>query len=108
VVVKGRRYLLLHGHGIYGVAGIPYYGAERRVGKEAIKRMVKKIGAFDRMVMGHFHAPLAHPTFWIGGSAQGTDAYDHSCGRYSEPCQSAWMVHPDKGEYDRTDFRLER
>jgi hypothetical protein len=106
VEVKGREYLILHGHQIRGWAGIPYYGFDRKVGKESAKRMLKKIARFDRMITGHFHAPLQHPLYWIGGSPQGTDAYDHSQGRHAEPQQSAWFVHPKHGEFDRTEWVL--
>ena len=106
IEVKGRRYLITHGHNVKGWAGFPYYGIERKAGREAIKRMMKNIGKFDKIVLGHWHAPLAHPWYWIGASAQGTDAYDHQNGRYAEPAQSLWFVHPEHGEFDRTDFQL--
>ena len=106
VNVKGRDYLILHGHQIRGWAGIPFYGFDRKVGKEAAKRMLKKIARFDRMITGHYHAPLQHPLYWIGGSPQGTDAFDHSQGRHAEPIQSAWFVHTKHGEFDRTDWVL--
>lgn len=106
VEVKGRRYLLTHGHSVRGWAGFPYYGIQRKTGLEAIKRMRRDIARFDRIIMGHWHAPLRHPWYWIGGSASGTDAYDHANGRESEPLQSAWFVHPKRGEFDATDWRL--
>lgn len=106
--VKGRSYLVLHGHQIRGWAGLPWYGMQRKVGKEAAKRMRRNLGKFDRMVLGHWHTPLQHPWYWIGGSPQGTDAYDHSQGRESGPVQSTWMVHPKHGEFDRTDWALDK
>lgn len=106
VEVGGRHYLLSHGHKVQGWAGFPYYGLERRAHREAMKRMVTGIGKFDRVVIGHWHAPLCHPYYWIGGSLSGTDAYDHSAGRHAAPSQAAWMVHPRHGEFDRTDFDL--
>lgn len=106
VSVKGRKYLICHGHQVRGWAGFPYYGLQRKVGKEAMKRMRKNLGKFDRIVLGHYHAPLQHPHYWIGGSASGTDAYDHSEGREADPVQSAWFVHPKHGEFDRTDWLL--
>lgn len=106
IEVKGRRYLITHGHNVKGWAGFPYYGIERKAGREAIKRMMKNIGKFDKIILGHWHAPLAHPWYWIGASAQGTDAYDHQNGRFAEPAQSLWFVHPEHGEFDRTDFQL--
>ena len=108
VDVAGRRYLLMHGDRVRGWAGFPYYGIERKAGREAIKRMIRGIGKFDKIIMGHWHAPLTHPWFWIGGSASGTSAYDHSEGREAIPTQCAWFVHPKHGEFDRTDWRLRR
>ena len=107
VSVKGRRYLLCHGHGIQGWMGIPYYSIDRKVGKEAVKRMHAPTTAqFDLIVMGHYHTPMAAPLYWIGPSVSGTDAYDHKNGRFGNPAQVAWMVHPKNGEFDRTVFNL--
>ncbi len=120
VKVGGRQYLLCHGHKVRGWAGFPYYGIERKVGREAVKRMrnVLKEAEFDvrkainvlfhRVVMGHWHAPLTHPWYWIGGSASGTTAYDHGEGRESDPIQCSWLVHPRHGEFDRTDWLLRK
>lgn len=105
--VAGRRYLCCHGHGVMGWAGFPYYGIERKVSREALKRMNgPDVTKFHKVLLGHWHAPLAHPWYWIGGSVSGTDALDHKQGRHSPPSQAAWMVHPRHGEFDRTDFWL--
>lgn len=106
VTVKGRRYLIMHGHQVQGWMGFPYYGIERKAGKEAVKRMRNRREGWDRIIMGHWHTSLTHPWFWIGASASGTDAYDHAAGRESDPGQSTWLVHPDHGEFDRTDWIL--
>ncbi len=106
IEVKNRDYLILHGHQIRGWAGVPWYGFDRKVGKEATKRMVQKIARFDRMITGHFHAALQHPMYWVGGSPQGTNAHDHSNGRHAPPAQVAWFVHPKHGEFDRTEWIL--
>lgn len=108
VQVDTRRYLLAHGHQIRGWMGFPYYGFERHVAKEALKRMnAPDLKKFHRVICGHYHAPIVHPWYWIGGSVSGTDAYDHSCGRYCGPKQTAWMVHPVHGEFDWTAFDLD-
>jgi len=107
VNVIGRRYLLTHGHAIRSWMGVPYYGIEKKAGKEAMRRMVVKMGGFDRIVMGHYHAPLTHPWFWIGGAVSGTDALDFTQGRHAGPTQALWFVHPKWGEFDRTNFQLE-
>jgi hypothetical protein len=107
VDVKGHRFLIMHGNGIQGWGGIPYYGIERRTAKEAVKRMnLADEYKFSKIVLGHFHAPLNHPYFLIGGSVSGTEAYDHSEGRHSPPMQTAWLVHPKYGETDWSRFYL--
>jgi hypothetical protein len=114
VHVSTRQYLICHGHGIMGWMGYPYYSIERKVGKESMARMqiimndnlrAKEIG-FHKYIFGHWHSPFNHTLYSCCGSVSGTDAYDHKSGRYSDPSQSAWMVHPKHGEFDRTDFNL--
>jgi hypothetical protein len=106
IQVLNRKYLISHGHKVRGWAGFPWYGIERKMGREAVKRMLDKKNMFDKIVGGHFHTPLAHPWFWLGGSVSGTSTYDHQEGRYAPPSQPAWLVHPKWGEFDRTDFDL--
>lgn len=107
VNVANRKYLLIHGHSVQGWMGIPYYGIERKAGREAMTRLNgPDENRFHRIVQGHFHAPLTHPYFWINGSASGTDAHDHKQGRRSIPIQCGWMVHPKRGEFNRTEFTL--
>ena len=107
VNVCGRRYLLCHGHDVMGWAGFPYYGIERKAAREALKRMnAPDVTKFDKIIMGHWHAPLQHPHYWIGGSVSGTDAYDHKSGRHAEPQQVSWFVHPKWGEFDVTAWKL--
>lgn len=107
VVVAGRSYLLTHGHDVMGWAGFPYYGIERKVAREALARMWEPdYNKFHKVIMGHWHAPLAHPYYWINGSVSGTDAYDRKQGRKSLPTQCAWIVHPKRGEFNRTEFLL--
>jgi hypothetical protein len=112
--VNERLYLITHGHTIRGWMGVPWYGVERKVGKEALARMqiimqefdrAKEIG-FHKYVFGHFHTPIDTPLYSCGASLQGTDAYDHQAGRYANPGQSAWLVHPKHGEFNRINFNL--
>jgi hypothetical protein len=114
IQVENRNYLIKHGHGIKAWMGIPFYGIERSIARESTARQniimddiqrAKDIG-FHKIVMGHFHTPMDHWLYSIGGSVQGTDAYDHSAGRYSPPTQSAWLVHPKYGEFNRINFNL--
>lgn len=116
VSISTRNYLITHGHGIKAWMGIPWYGIERRTAREATARQsiimddvmkAKDIG-FNKIVHGHFHVPFDTPLFCCGGSVSGTDAYDHQSGRHAEPSQSAWMIHPKWGEFNRTNFQLKR
>jgi len=111
--VMGTKYLVMHGHQIQGWAGNPYYGFDRKVGKEAHKRMgiiekYREMVRFDKMLTGHFHVPANMPEWMVGGSLSGTDAYDHKFGRYSLPMQTGWFVHPEHGEFDWTRFTLNK
>jgi hypothetical protein len=118
VHVGSRQYLLSHGHGIRGWMGIPWYSVERKQNREAKARMqlimeatnnelnmMRQVG-FHKFVFGHFHYPINTPHYSCSGSTQGTDAYDHQNGRHADPSQSAWLIHPTLGEFDRIDFNL--
>jgi hypothetical protein len=116
ISVSHLNYLITHGHGIKAWMGIPWYGIERRVARESTARqslimqdieLAKKIG-FNKVIHGHFHTPFNSQMYTCGGSVSGTDAYDHSAGRHADPSQSAWMIHPKWGEFNRTDFQLKR
>ena len=50
--------------------------------------------------------PIDTPLYSCGASLQVTDAYDHQAGRYANPGQSAWLVHPKHGEFNRINFNL--
>lgn len=101
-----ERYLAFHGHQIRGWAGKPYYGFDRRVAMEAVKRMGVPESAFTKLLFGHFHHAFNGDYWMMGGSVSGTDAYDHSCGRHSRPHQTSWFVHPAHGEFDWTRWWL--
>jgi len=114
ICVNERQYLTCHGHNVRGWMGVPWYGIERKVGKEAQARLqlimqeverAKEIG-FHRYIFGHFHTPIFVSLYIGGASLQGTDAYDHQAGRYSGPAQGAWFVHPKNGEFDYISFDL--
>ena len=114
VDVNARKYLICHGHNVRGWMGVPWYGIERKVGKEAQARLqliMKEVErahdiGFHKYIFGHFHTPFDSPLYSCGGSLSGTDAYDHQAGRYGDPVQSAWMVHPKHGEFNRINFML--
>lgn len=102
VPIGRERYLLFHGHQIKGWAGLPYYGFDRRIAMEAVKRMGVPDAAFTKMVMGHFHVAVDAPHWVIGGSLSGTNAFDHGCGRHSQAHQTCWLVHPKHGQFNFT------
>lgn len=106
-VGNAERYLLFHGHQIKGWAGLPYYGFDRRVAMEAVKRMGAPETGFTKMVMGHFHVAVDAPNWLIGGSLSGTNPFDHGCGRHSRAHQTSWLVHPKHGQFDWTRWHLE-
>jgi hypothetical protein len=107
ISVGNRNYLITHGHGIRGWAGFPYYGAERFVAKEALARLHEPDqNRFHKVVLGHFHAPLWHPRYWIGGSASGCDAFDRKQGRRAAPKQTGWLVHEKRAEFNMMEFLL--
>lgn len=108
VTVQNTRYLCRHGHGIKGTWGIPYYGVER-VTSQAAKARLNMPGnrKFDRLLIGHFHAPLRSQYWCIGGSLSGTSEFDHDNNRYAKPSQTVWLVHPNHGEFNYMEVQLD-
>jgi hypothetical protein len=107
IPIGSEAYLAFHGHQIKGWAGKPYYGFDRRVAMEAVKRAGYPEQAFTKLLMGHFHHGMNGDTWILGGSLSGTDAFDHSCGRFGKPHQLSWFVHPKHGEFDWTRWWLD-
>ena len=114
VSVLNRNYLIAHGHGIRGWMGVPWYGVERHLGKEAKNRLqlimdditrAKDIG-FHKYVFGHFHTYFETDFYSCCPSVSGTDAYDHQNGRHALPGQSSWLVHPKYAEFNWINFKL--
>lgn len=106
VPIGSERYLLFHGHQIKGWAGVPYYGFDRRVAMEAVKRMGFPETGFTKLLCGHFHVAMEGMHWMIGGSLSGTNAFDHACGRHSQAHQTSWLVHPAHGQFDWTRWWL--
>ena len=106
VPIGAERYLLFHGHQIKGWAGLPYYGFDRRVALEAVKRMGFPELHFTKLVCGHFHVSVDSDHWMIGGSLSGTNAFDHASGRHSQAHQTSWFVHPEHGQFDFTRWWL--
>lgn len=88
--LNGYKFLAEHGDSVKSWMGIPWYGIEREKAREAQRRMFESRG-FHYLVMGHWHVPWFGSNI-VGGSLTGTSEYDHSCGRYAPPSQTAWIV----------------
>lgn len=113
--IGNMAYLIKHGHGTKSWMGIPWYAIERSVGRESTSRMQlilrdlersKEIG-FNKIIHGHYHTNFDTPMYACGPSIQGTTSYDHQFGRYGDPGQVGWLVHPKYGEFARTCFKLD-
>ncbi len=102
--VSNTIYLITHGHQIKGgFAGIPYYGIDRLVSREAKRRMTTNKW-FHKLKIAHFHTPVDSFYWSVAGSMAGTNEYDHSQGRFAPPSQVGAIVHPKRGEFNRTAF----
>jgi hypothetical protein len=105
VSINGIPVLVLHGDGIKGQMGIPFYGFERMVAREALKRMGTE-KHFKYVFMGHWHVPNKLGKIYINGSLTGTTEYDHNEGRHAEPAQVSMFMHPKHGIFDWTPWQL--
>lgn len=102
--VNGLKVLSEHGDCVKGWSGLPFYGFQRTIGKEAKRRMLNGKG-FHVWSIGHFHVPsFIEDTTILNGSLSGTSEFDHACGRYAKPCQLAYMVHPKHGVFNIVPF----
>lgn len=104
--IRGYKFLCSHGHQVRGWQGIPFYGLERDVSRESRYRLNMDTKKFHKVVLGHFHTPMYAPNYIMGGSLSGTSELDHANGRHSPPCQVAWLVHPEHGDYNFISFDL--
>lgn len=104
--VRGWRYIIEHGHTIKGWSGFPWYGADRKVAKEAKARRRLADKNFHKIIIGHYHVPMMTMDYIVNGSLSGTTEFDHGCGRHADPCQVAFMVHPKYGELNFNAFWL--
>lgn len=107
IPIGSEKYLIFHGHQMKGWAGKPYYGFDRRVAMEAVKRMGVQEQSFTKLVFGHFHTATNEKDWQLGGSLSGTNAFDHSNGRHCKAHQTAWFVHPVHGEFGWTRWWLD-
>lgn len=98
IEVGGHNFVVTHGDTIKSVMGIPWYGLERFIGKEAIRRMGQR--EFHYVNCGHYHTPIFLPKLLMNGSLSGTTEFDHACGRYGPPAQISYLVHRKHGVFN--------
>lgn len=103
VHVNGIPMLCEHGDNVRAWMGVPWYGINREVGREATRRMNDL--RFRYLVTGHWHTPcFLEDRIIVNGSLSGTSEYDHACGRFARPCQVGFMVSARHGVFDFTPF----
>lgn len=105
IEVANHKFIVTHGDTVKSVQGIPWYGLERFVGREAIRRMGSE--GFNYANVGHYHTPLFLPRVLMNGSLSGTTEFDHSAGRYGVPSQISYLVHPKHGVFNFTAWKFE-
>lgn len=119
VEIGGFHFLCGHGDTVKAWMGIPWYGIEREIGREArrrlervqeqLRRAVPVDGMMDYGLGGHWHVPFAGPSFkyLINGSLSGTNEFDHGCGRHAPPQQVAALVSRKHGMFGPVAWRLD-
>jgi hypothetical protein len=105
IEVNNHQFIVTHGDTVKTVQGLPWYGLERYLAKEALRRM--KSGGFDYANVGHYHTPLYLPKLLMNGSLSGTTEYDHSAGRFGPPSQITYLVHRKHGVFNFTAWKFE-
>ncbi|KKN89768.1 hypothetical protein LCGC14_0236140 [marine sediment metagenome] len=105
VDIAGQRYLADHGDSIRAYMGLPYYGFAREDGREALKRM--RVGKrFDDRLRAHWHVAGAGPLGIQCGCLCGSTELDAQSGRFSDPFQVSFLVHPKYGWFNFTRWNL--
>lgn len=119
VQVAGHGFLCAHGDAVRAWMGIPWYGIEREIGREArrrLERMNDRLrrelpveGLYEYGLGAHWHTPFVGPGFRyiVNGSLSGTNEYDHSAGRHAAPQQVAALVSPKHGMFGPVAWRLD-
>ena len=104
--VEGWRILIEHGDNVRSWMGLPWYGWQRKQGREAWKR--QQVGdRFDYQIIGHWHVPVRpFPELFVCGSLAGTSEYDGTFGRFAFPSQTAFLIHKKHGIFNEVPFNL--
>ena len=112
-------FLCAHGDHIRAWMGVPWYGMERDLGREARRRMQKIVEqlrrelpvteGFDYGIGAHWHTPFVGPSFSyiVNGSLTGTTELDHTVGRHAPPQQVTAMLSQKHGWFAPTAWRLD-
>ncbi len=106
--IQNHTFYLMHGDGIRGSMGIPYYGVEKA--QSSISGIMNKIP--DYTLMGHFHTPAELQTTGskviMNGSFMGGDMYSiRDLRRCDRAIQKIFGIHPKKGITWSYDLQLE-
>ncbi len=96
------RFFLLHGDGVRGAMGIPWYGWIRKVmGLTSMERIWPDM-KFDHMIGGHFHTPVSvyinGKRLWINASTESHNPYAaQQLSAAGEPAQWLLFSKPGRG-----------
>ena len=104
--VEGWRVLIEHGDNVRAWMGLPWYGWQRKKGREAWKR--QQMGdRFDYMLVGHWHVPVRpFPEMFVNGCLAGASEYDGAAGRFANPSQTVFLIHKKHGVFNEVPFNL--
>ncbi len=106
--ILNHKFYLVHGDGIRGQMGIPYYGVEKA--QSNISGIMRDFP--DYILMGHFHTSAEIQTtgsrIIMNGSFFGGDMYSiRDLRRCDAPEQKIFGIHPKKGITWKYDIRLD-
>jgi hypothetical protein len=103
VSIGGYTILMEHGNDVRGWNGIPYYGIDRMMSKEARRRAVAGKPPVDLHVLGHWHTYHVQDQLIMNSALCGTTPYDHVSARFSKPGQVAFLVG-ERGPFGAVNF----
>jgi hypothetical protein len=106
-----KNFLLMHGDGIKGSMGIPFYGLKRMDSNMSQALVVGKDIYPSHICMGHFHTQNSMDKMGgkiiMGGSLKGTDPFCLGAMFVSgEPKQKCFSVHKENGVTWEMDINL--
>ena len=117
--IEGWKFLASHGDTVRAWMGIPWYGIERELSREARRHLVRMReqvrreepveGGFDYGLGAHWHTPFIGPSFSfiVNGSFTGSTDLDDAVGRHAGPQQVSFLVSPTHGMFSPVAWKLE-